>query len=55
VFDPDEEWTVDPGAFESKSRNTPFTGRKLRGRVRHTFFNGRRTVRDARVLAEVTT
>jgi dihydroorotase len=55
VFDPSEEWTVDPAAFESKSRNTPFTGRRLHGRVRHTFFNGRHVVRDTRVLAEVTT
>jgi dihydroorotase len=55
VFDPNEEWSVDPQAFESKSRNTPFAGRRLRGRVRHTFFNGRQSVRDGHVLAEVTT
>jgi dihydroorotase len=55
VFDPDEEWTVDPGSFVSKSRNTPFGGRRLQGRVRHTFFKGRHVVRDGRVLAEVTT
>ncbi len=36
VFDPDAEWTVDPGAFRSKSRNTPFGGWELRGRTRLT-------------------
>jgi dihydroorotase len=55
VFDPDDEWTVDPAMFVSKSRNTPFEGRKLRGRVRHTFFKGRHVVRDGRVLEEVRT
>lgn len=44
VFSPRTEWTVDAGAFYSKSRNTPFDGRTLRGRVVHTFFQGRRTV-----------
>ena len=50
VFDPDERWTVDPMRFNSKSRNTPFAGRELQGRVVHTFFEGRRTVADGTVL-----
>jgi dihydroorotase len=33
VIDPDYEWIVDPGRFKSKSRNTPFAGRRLRGRA----------------------
>jgi dihydroorotase len=41
VFDPEERWTVDPGRFASKSRNTPFAGRELRGRVRLTVVGGR--------------
>ncbi|MFW6192028.1 MAG: dihydroorotase [Gemmatimonadota bacterium] len=40
VFDPDERWTVDPDAFHSRSRNTPFTGRELRGRVELTVVDG---------------
>jgi dihydroorotase len=40
VFDPAWEWTVDPKAFLSKSRNTPFTGRTLRGRAVWTIVNG---------------
>jgi dihydroorotase len=46
VFDPEAEWIVDPGKFASKSRNTPFAGRSLKGRVRHTIFGGLPTVRD---------
>ena len=41
VFDPEEAWEVDPAAFVSRSRNTPFAGRKLRGRVRSTLIGGR--------------
>lgn len=42
VFDPANEWTVDPQNFKSKSRNTPFAGWKLRGRVVETLIAGRR-------------
>jgi len=41
VFDPRAEWTVDPHAFESLSRNTPFGGRVVRGLVKYTICNGR--------------
>lgn len=44
VFDPDATWRVDPNAFHSRSRNTPFAGRTLRGRVLHTLFHGRPTI-----------
>ena len=46
VIDPDVTWQVDPFDLASKSRNTPYTGRTLRGRVRHTVFRGRLVVRD---------
>jgi dihydroorotase len=42
IFDPDREWTVDPHCFKSKSRNTPFAGWKLGGKVLKTFIAGRR-------------
>ncbi|MCI0435557.1 MAG: dihydroorotase [Gemmatimonadetes bacterium] len=41
VFDPDFQWIVDAAAFHSKSRNTPFDGRTLRGRARLTIVGGR--------------
>ena len=40
VFDPDAEWTVVPAKLASKSRNTPYAGRTLRGKVRHTILDG---------------
>jgi dihydroorotase len=41
VFDAKERWTVDPRAFRSKSRNTPFAGWELEGRPRLTIVGGR--------------
>jgi dihydroorotase len=32
LFDPRAEWTVNAQSFRSKSKNTPFNGRKLRGK-----------------------
>lgn len=33
LIDPDEEWTVDPDSFRSKSRNSPFAGWRVKGRA----------------------
>jgi len=46
VFDPQETWQVVPDQLASKSRNTPYVGMTLGGKVRHTMFNGAFTVRD---------
>ena len=40
VFDPETAWTVRPEEFYSKSRNTPFAGRRLRGRAVTTIARG---------------
>jgi dihydroorotase len=40
VFHPTEEWTVEPEAFLSMSKNTPFSGWSLRGRPRTTIVGG---------------
>ncbi len=53
VFDPSATWRVDPARFYSRSRNTPFEGREVQGKVIHVFFGGRQTVRDGRALDEV--
>ena len=47
IFDPDEEWTVDPEQFASKGRNTPFAGQKLKGKVKYTIVGGRIVYQDA--------
>ena len=44
VFDPNATWQVEPETLASKSRNTPYVGMTLRGKVRHTIFNGDITV-----------
>ncbi len=40
VFDPTAEWVVVPARLASKSRNTPYAGRTLRGKVLHTVLGG---------------
>ena len=46
VFDPAQKWTVVPAQLASKSRNTPYAGRALTGKVRHTILNGTAVVVD---------
>ncbi len=40
VFDPTADWTVDPGAFRSKGRNSPYAGMTLTGRVHYALVGG---------------
>ena len=46
VFDPELSWSVDLQRLASKSINSPYVGRTLRGKVRHTIFKGTPTVID---------
>ena len=46
IFDPTCEWVVDREVVASKSKNTPYHGRAVRGKVRHTVFSGQVVVRD---------
>lgn len=46
VIDPAETWTVDAGRLASRSTNTPYAGRRLTGRVRHTVVRGEPVVVD---------
>jgi dihydroorotase len=41
LFDPAEKWTYDAKAGQSKSSNSPWNGRALKGRVRTTIVDGR--------------
>jgi dihydroorotase len=47
VIDPSATWTVDAGELASRSRNTPYDGMTLTGRVRHTVLAGDAVVVDA--------
>jgi dihydroorotase len=46
IVDPAVHWEVDPIRLASRSRNTPYAGRKLTGRVRHTILRGEPVVVD---------
>jgi dihydroorotase len=41
LIDPDLEWIVDAGAFQSRSTNTPFNGWELKGRAVRTIVGGK--------------
>ncbi len=41
IIDPDKEWTVTQDGFVSKSKNSPFIGRKLHSRVEYTICGGK--------------
>jgi dihydroorotase len=45
VLDLESAWQVEPDKFKSKSRNTPFAGRELKGRAILTICDGRITFR----------
>jgi dihydroorotase len=46
LLDVRTEWTVDPALFLSRSRNTPFAGRRLRGKALWTLCGGRLTWKE---------
>jgi dihydroorotase len=46
VIDPAATWLVDPKLTASRSRNNPYAGRKLTGKVRHTILRGEPVVVD---------
>ena len=50
IFDPKGEWTVEAAALASKSKNTPFLGWKLPGKVIHTIVGGKMVVREGALI-----
>lgn len=50
IVDPKLEWRVDATQFASKSRNTPFNGWKLKGKVLYTIVGGKVVVKDGKLL-----
>ncbi|MET0919992.1 MAG: dihydroorotase [Acidimicrobiia bacterium] len=54
VIDPTHTWQVDATRLASKARNTPFAGRTLTGKTRHTLRRGTPVVVDGALVAGVT-
>jgi dihydroorotase len=50
LVDPDARWTVDPTSLASRSRNTPYAGLTLRGRVVATYLRGQASVLDGKAV-----
>src|SRR5262249_33840703 len=50
LVDRDAQWPVDPTALASRSRNTPYAGMTLRGRVVATYLRGKPTVLDGKAV-----
>ncbi len=48
IVDPNHRWTIDRAALASLSDNTPFHGREVTGKVRHTVFDGEVVVVDGK-------
>lgn len=42
ILNPEQKWTVDPNLLHGKSKNTPFKGLTLKGRVVTTIFHGKK-------------
>lgn len=48
VVDPDAEWVIDRGNLASLAINTPFHGKTVKGKVKHTVFKGEMVVQDGK-------
>ncbi len=48
VFDLDEEWVINREEIVSKGKNCPYLGRKVRGKVLETIFNGQTVYKEAK-------
>lgn len=51
IIDAAANWVVDPLALASRSRNTPYAAREMRGRVVATFLRGHATVLDGKLVS----
>ncbi|MET7454777.1 dihydroorotase [Streptomyces sp. NPDC005574] len=49
LVDTEYRGSVDPAGFASRSRNTPYAGRELPGRVSHTWLRGKATLVDGKL------
>ncbi len=50
VLDADKEWVIDAAKFQSKSRNCPFHGRKVKGAAWMTIVGGKVVMQEGKIL-----
>jgi dihydroorotase len=50
VFDPNLEWTVEKEKLESKSKNSPFLGRKVKGKAMDVVSEGRLILQNGKII-----
>ena len=50
IFDAGLEWTVDKNKFESKSKNSPFLGWKMKGRATDVISEGRVVLESGKIV-----
>lgn len=53
IVDPNLEYEINKNDFYSKSKNTPFDGRPVRGKVLYTIVNGRIVVENGRLIDDL--
>ena len=51
IIDAAASWVVDPATLASRSRNTPYAARTMRGRVVATFLRGHATVLNGKIVS----
>lgn len=49
IFNPQVEWKVEKEKLESKSKNSPFLGWKLKGKATDVFCEGKQVLKDAKI------
>lgn len=54
VIDPNHEWFFAEDSVRSKSKNSPFLGRKLQGATEQVFVQGRQVVQNGELVADQT-
>ena len=54
VWDPDDEWVVEPDTLQQRHKLTPYAGCTLRGRVKTTFVRGVRVWDGGRIVSPPT-
>ena len=50
IFDPAKEWIVGEQKFESKSKNSPFIGWKMKGKATDVLVAGEHVLRDEKII-----